>query len=149
MKGIRGALIAAGAAVLAYGVWLMVREQTLPQLVSVAKWLVAGVVIHDGVLAPLALGVGWLVHRRFPHRFAAPAAIALILIGTIAVAGFAVLTRSHGGGPNTTLLDRNYLLGLVAVVAVVVIAVIGGTAVASRLGGSGRSGRSRRSRWRG
>ncbi|GAB4009213.1 hypothetical protein [Nocardioides ultimimeridianus] len=140
MRTTRALLIAAGALVMAYAAWLLVRDQTVTQLVQVAEWAVAAVVIHDGVLAPLAFAVGWLVQRRLPGGLARATAIALTLAGTVALAGFAVLTRSHRGGPNTTLLDRDYPIGLLAVT----LGIIGAVAVATVLG------RLRRSRgWRG
>lgn len=140
MRATRGLLIAAGALLMAYAAWLLVRGQTPAQLLQVAEWAVAAVVIHDGLLAPLAFAAGWLVQLRLPSGAARPVAIALALLATVTLAGFAVLTRSHGGGANTTLLDRDYPIGLLTVT----LGIIGGVAVATAVG------RLRRSRgWRG
>lgn len=140
MRATRTLLAAAGVAVVLYGAWLLVRGQSVSQLVQVVEWAAAAVIIHDALLAPLAFGVGWVVQRRLPRRSAPGVAVALILVGTVAVAGFAVLTRSHDGSGNTTLLDRDYPVGLL----LVAVGVSAGVAVAAVLG------RLRRSRgWRG
>lgn len=140
MRATRALLIGVGALLVAYAAWLLARNQTVPQLVQVGEWAAAAVVLHDAVLAPLALAVGWLVQRRLPEGPARAVAIALTVVGTVTVAAFAVLSRSHRGGSNTTLLDRDYPIGLLAVTLV----VIGTVAVAAALG------RLRRSRgWRG
>lgn len=141
---VRTALAGIGALVLAYGVWLMVHWQSTRQLVQVIEWAAAGVVIHDGVLAPLAVGVGWLLRRRGPRRLAAPVGIALMLAATTTASGFAVLTRSHGGGANHTLLDRNYPLGLLVALAIILVFVALGFAAArgwSRARGPREAGR--------
>ncbi|GAB3854174.1 hypothetical protein GCM10028801_07850 [Nocardioides maradonensis] len=140
MRVLRSSLVAAGTLLMAYAAWLLVRDQTVPQLIQVGEWAVAAVVLHDAVLAPLTLAVGWLVQRRLPAGPARAVAVALTLVGTVAVAAFAVLTRSHRGGSNGTLLDRDYPIGLLAVTLV----IIGAAVVAAALG------RLRRSRgWRG
>ncbi|HJQ06334.1 MAG TPA: hypothetical protein VJ872_12855 [Nocardioides sp.] len=144
MRTVRALLIGAGALLMAYAAWLLVRDQTAPQLVQVGEWAAAAVVVHDAVLAPLTLAVGWLVQGRLPASAARAVAIALTLVGTVAIAAFAVLTRSHQGGSNGTLLDRDYPIGLLAVTLVVIGTVAVTAAVAPAVH------RLRRSRgWRG
>jgi len=116
----RAALVALGTSVIGYGAWLLVQWQSPSQVTEVLGWAIAGVVIHDGVLAPLALTAGWALQRRRP---AAGIAIALVVIGTLAVSGFAVLTRSHGGGDNGSLLDRDYPAGFGWAVVVIVCGI--------------------------
>lgn len=54
MRGIRFVVGAAGVALLLWGAWLLLSRQDLPQLFSVAVWLAAVVVVHDGTLAVLS-----------------------------------------------------------------------------------------------
>lgn len=51
MKALRVTLVVSGGAVLAWGCWLLLTGQTIDQLLSVALWLIAVVVVHDGSLA--------------------------------------------------------------------------------------------------
>jgi hypothetical protein len=115
---------------MAYAAWLLERDQTVAQLLQVGEWAAAAVVLHDAVLAPLTLAVGWLVQRRLPAGPARAVALVLTLVGTVTIAAFAVLTRSHRGGSNGTLLDRDYPIGLLAVTLVIIGAVAVTAAVA-------------------
>jgi len=133
MRRTRIALAGAGLLFLGYGGWLMVRWQSVGQLAEVVGWAAGGVLLHDAVLAPLTFGTGWLIRRRLPRWAAAPAAVTLILVGSLVVAGFSVLGRSHGGGKNHTLLDRDYPAGLLFATAVVVGGVAAGYALARGL----------------
>lgn len=60
MRGARTVLAAAGVLLLGWGVWLMLTRQDLDQLASVALWLIAVVVVHDGLVAVLSA----VRHRR-------------------------------------------------------------------------------------
>ncbi|UUE20318.1 hypothetical protein [Microbacterium sp. J1-1] len=50
MRAGRIALAAVGVALLLWGAWLMLSAQDFAQLFSVAVWLLAVVVVHDGLL---------------------------------------------------------------------------------------------------
>ncbi|MBN8204914.1 hypothetical protein JF550_02960 [Microbacterium esteraromaticum] len=53
MSATRMLLWAVGAAGIAYGAWLLMTTQNPQQLLGVAVWLVAAVVVHDALLVPL------------------------------------------------------------------------------------------------
>lgn len=129
MRAIRLLLAVLGTATAAYGAWLLYHWQHQAQLAQVARWAVAGLILHDGILAPLCLAIGWAGGKWLPRTLRTPAAIAFILAGTLCVSAFAVLGRSYGGGKNHSLLDRNYPVGLLLAVAtiVAVVAVVSGT----------------------
>ncbi|MBT2483752.1 MULTISPECIES: hypothetical protein [unclassified Microbacterium] len=60
MRATRFVLAAAGALLLGWGIWLMLSRQDLDQLASAALWLIAVVVVHDGLVA----AIGAVRHRR-------------------------------------------------------------------------------------
>lgn len=64
MRYIRPVLLIAGGAALAWGGWLLFSAQSFGQLFSVAVWLVAVVVVHDGFLATLSAAHHRLTRRR-------------------------------------------------------------------------------------
>ena len=70
------------------GVWQFVAHVPTTGWVRVVIWLGAGIVVHDGVLAPLGVVSGWLVARRSPEparpvvRFAG---LALLTVGLLLV----------------------------------------------------------------
>ena len=127
MRGIRGGLILLGAVGMAYGAWLLVSRQDLGQIVEVVAWLAAAVVIHDGILAPAVLGLGWLGGRLLPRAVARGAVVVLVLLGPTLLVAIPVLGRFGAKPDNPTLLDRDYTQGLLVFAALCVCA---GVAVA-------------------
>ena len=124
MRGMRGALLLLGAVGMAYGAWLLVSRQDLGQIVEVAVWLAAAVVIHDGILAPVVLGLGWVGGRLLPRAAARGAVTVLVLLGPAALVAIPVLGRFGAKPDNPTLLDRDYTQGLLVFAALCVCAGI-------------------------
>ncbi|MBC7639452.1 MAG: hypothetical protein H7231_06685 [Rhodoferax sp.] len=89
---------------------------------GVATWLVAGLVLHDAVLAPVVVAVGWVCARVLPGWLRAPVQTGALVIGVLTLASVPLLLgRGHRpDNPSADPLDypRN-LLTVVAVVAVV------------------------------
>jgi hypothetical protein len=88
-------------------------------LVSATVWLVGGVVLHDGVLAPLVLGLGALAARWLPEQVRVPATGALVVLGSLTLVAVPVLGRFGARPDNPTLLDRPYAAGWLVVAALV------------------------------
>lgn len=57
-----------GVALGLVGVWQFVAQVPTTGWVRVVVWLVAGIVVHDGLLAPLGVVSGRLVAGRSPER---------------------------------------------------------------------------------
>lgn len=125
MRAIRAALLAIGVAGGLWGIWLM-HDFTWPQLISVAAFLVGGLILHDAILAPVTVGLGVLAARFVPDRLRAPAGIAFLVWGTLTLAFSNVLSGQGGKPDNATLLNRPYgvswLVMTALLAAVVVIA---------------------------
>ncbi|MBF4766444.1 hypothetical protein ISU10_01530 [Nocardioides agariphilus] len=119
-----------GVAFAAYGAWLLLAED-LADLVDAAVWLGAGVVLHDFVLVPLTLALGWLVSRLVPAGLRPRAAAGLVVLGTLTVLAIPVIGRFGERPDNPTILDRGYTAGWLLVV-VVVLVVVGVSEVARR-----------------
>lgn len=76
------------------------------------RWWVTAAVIHDVVVAPAALAVGWLVARFAPRAVKAPLQAALILSAILVAMTWPAL-RGYGRIPsNPTYLPRQYGTGL-------------------------------------
>lgn len=123
MREIRAALLAVGVGVGLWGAWLM-HDFTSTQLVSVAVFLVGGVILHDAILAPLTVGIGVLGARLLPSHFRAAAAIGFLLWGTLTLAFFNVLSGQGGKPDNMTVLNRPYALSWFVLTAVLAAAVV-------------------------
>ncbi|WP_406302014.1 hypothetical protein OHA61_05610 [Streptomyces sp. NBC_00885] len=120
MRIVTGAL---GLALMTVGAVLLL---TGGQLKEVALWLAGAIVVHDGIVAPLVLGVGLLL-AAVPARGTVRGA--LIVAGCLTAVALPVLLRP-GTPKNPTVLPldyvRNWLLALAAV------AVLTGVLLAAR-----------------
>ena len=124
MRLYRIALAVAGGMLIALGAFRLVTELDRPDLVTLGLWLLVAVALHDGVIAPLTVGVGVTLTRVPPRarRYVQGALVAGALITVVAIplidrkgtqpAVKAILLRDYAG--NLALL-----LGLTAGVAVV------------------------------
>ncbi len=119
MRRWRYALVGAGVLLLVYGSVRLVAEEpgALPGL---ALWMVGIVVIHDGLLSPLVVAVGWLLARTVPPTGRRYLQAALVVGGLITVVAIPLIARRGTQPPAKALLLQNYganlaiLLGLVA-----------------------------------
>lgn len=123
---------AVGVAVGLYGLVLLLSRQDPGQWLEVALWLGAGVVAHDAVLSALVIGACLLGQRLLPAPWRAPAAVALVVWGSLSVVAVPVLGGGGVRADNPTLLDRPYVATWWAISAIVVLLVVVAGVVRSR-----------------
>ncbi|MFF4448419.1 hypothetical protein [Streptomyces sp. NPDC001502] len=103
-----------GLAVMAFGGFLLVRE---PEPWRIALWLAGGVLVHDGLIAPLVIAVGALCAAAGLRLRGVPRA-ALVVAGSLTVIALPPLLRP-GGVANASVLPldypRNWLLAMAAI----------------------------------
>lgn len=141
LRTVRLLLVAAGAVGLGVGAVKLTALHP-SQLRSLAVWLVAGVVLHDGVLVPLvtvALAGGGLVLRRLAgpgirgHRWRAPRGTGPLVTSCLVVGGvltLVVLPELHArslGAANPTVVPGDYGRRLVLTWAVLAVVAVAGT----------------------
>jgi hypothetical protein len=133
---------ALGVAVAAYGAWLLLQED-LSDLVDTAVWLAGGVVLHDFVLVPLTLLLGFTLIRLLPANLRAPVAGGLVVLGTVTLMAVPVLGGWGANADNPTILDRNYPAGWLAVAGATILVVLVMLVLrrGGRSGGPGARGR--------
>lgn len=119
MRRWRYALVAAGVLLLLYGGVRLVVEvpESLPGLVL---WMVGIVIVHDGLLAPLVVGVGWLLARTVPPRGRRYVQAALVVGGLITIIAISLIARRGTQPPAKALLLQNYGANLAILLALVV-----------------------------
>ena len=120
---IRTLLVLLGVGMAVYGVTLITDFTPRDQL-SVVIWAVAGLLVHDGILAPIYSVLGHAGSRLLPSTVWAPVLVATAATLVLVVLALPVLSpRPAEQRPmNATILDRPYGLGLT--IAVVVIWVL-------------------------
>jgi hypothetical protein len=125
---------AVGVAAAAYGAWLVL-GQAFGDLVNIAVWLAAGVVLHDFVLVPLTLAVCWLGARVLPVSSRAAVAVGVVVLGTLTLVAVPVLGGWGANSDNSTILGRDYAAGWLVVATLTLAGVLAGLAINRRRSG--------------
>lgn len=61
-------LMASGIMLGLFGVFRLFTQISGPSLLALAIWLACALIIHDGLLSPAVVGVGWALRRLVPDR---------------------------------------------------------------------------------
>jgi hypothetical protein len=125
VRGVRALLVLAGVGCGLWGLWLM-RDFTREQLTSEAFWLAGGVVLHDAVLAPVVVAIGYAASRVLPAHWRSSTATAFVLWGTLTVTFLPVLSGQGGKPGNDTILGKPYVLSWVVLTLVLVAGAVAG-----------------------
>lgn len=114
---------AVGWAVIGWGVFGILSNSLDTRPANLAKFVVGGALLHDLLVAPVAILAGVLVVRAVPRRFRGPVQAALVVSAIVVLFSWP-LVRAYGlAANNPTSLPYNYgrnllvLLGLVWAVA--------------------------------
>ena len=137
---------ATGVVIGAFGAWFLFSRQDLDQLISAGEWLVAGVILHDGVIAMITIALGALAVRLVPAPARAPLVVAFVVLGSVTLLAVPVLGRFGARTDNPTLLDRDYTAGWLVLAGITLVAVVVATLVRSRSSRGGVHGASARRR---
>jgi hypothetical protein len=121
----RVAGVAIGTATAAYGVPLLVGRQDPAEVTAALTWLVAGVLLHDAVLAPLTIVVGVVAARWRSAHLRVAGMIALVVLGPLTLLAVPVLGGFGEEPTNPSLLDRPYVAGWALIVALTCLAAAG------------------------
>ena len=112
-----------GIAMGAFGA-LRFLQLDFPDIVDAVLWLAGGVVIHDGIIAPLTVGLTVLATRVVPPTARTRVTVALIVLATVTITAIPVLGKFGARPDNPTILPRNYLLGWLVFAFLVVVATL-------------------------
>ncbi|HEY5822200.1 MAG TPA: hypothetical protein VIT20_09505 [Propionibacteriaceae bacterium] len=122
-------LAIAGGLLGLFGVFRLLTEIPFSSLVLVAIWLAAAIVIHDGLLSPAVVGLGWFLTRVVPPRARRYLQAALIMGGIVTVIAVPMIYLRGSQPAVKALLLQNYganlalILGLIAVGTLVAYAI--------------------------
>jgi hypothetical protein len=119
MKAWRIMLAVAGIGLAAFGVFRLFSEIPTHSLLVLAIWLIAALVIHDAILAPSVVGVGWLLRRYVPDRGRSYVQAALIMIAVITVIAVPMIFLRGSQPPAKALLLRDYGANLILIIGII------------------------------
>ncbi|HEV3170099.1 MAG TPA: hypothetical protein VGZ32_07155 [Actinocrinis sp.] len=114
---------AAGLAVLGNGVRGLLTTAHVAALTSVGRWLLGGLILHDGVLAPVVFTVCALAYRRTGPRLRRALAAILLIGGSVVLVALPEFLLPPGN-PNPTVHPLNYARGLAIVLGSVIAAAL-------------------------
>ena len=138
IRAVRGALVAFGLVLAGVGFWSLTGALHHPrQWVGLAIWLIAAVVLHDGILVPGLTILAVLLARV--GRTVPGAALAIVKVGFLVGA---LLTATTGpelvaqarGPRNPTVVPQNYAMHLALIWAAIVGLVAIGVWISVRRG---------------
>lgn len=121
MRAVRAGLLLAGLAAMAYAVTgILTDDGTSP--VHQFLFLGALIGIHDGVLLPVAIGVGALTVRYLPAWVRPPVQVGLYASAVVTILALPFVIGAGRRPDNPTILPLNYARGLWLVLGVVWLA---------------------------
>jgi hypothetical protein len=126
---IRALLGLVGVAAIGWGLWLL-SDDGLERWRSQAVWVVAGVLAHDAVIAPLVVIGGVAAARLWRPRTRRAIAVGFLVWATVSVAVANVLLPVGGRPDNPSLMNRPYVVAWLLFTAVVIAATAVAVAVA-------------------
>jgi len=129
---VRYGLGAVGIAVMIVAVLGVLRDHAQTAPVSLAIWLAAGVVLHDGLVAPLLIGIGALVFKVVPVHLRGVVSVGLVAAGTVLLVAVPIIIASHRPRQNATILPLNYVASLLVIEATLLLLTAIGVAFAHR-----------------
>ncbi len=131
IRALRWSVGVVGVALIAFAVWGIAHDHGYTDPFGLGVWLVAGVLVHDLVLAPLLIVVGAVVARVVPSSVRAVVVVGLVCAGTLALVGVPVALAAARPLANPTILPLDYWRGLGLSMLVVVLLTAGVSVVLS------------------
>jgi hypothetical protein len=129
VKAWRILLATAGILLGLFGIYRLFTQIPLPSLAALGVWLLAALLIHDGLLSPLVVGVGSLLRRFVPDRGRRYLQAALLVGALVTVVALPMIYLRGSQPPVKALLLQNYglnltlILGLIAAITLSLYAI--------------------------
>ena len=110
---------AAGVGLLGYGIVRIFTDAKDTKPAALLRWLLGALLVHDLLIAPVVLGIGWLLGRFVPPRARRYLQAGLICGGLVSAYGVLLIWRQGKAAASLALLQQDYLRNLLIVLAIV------------------------------
>jgi hypothetical protein len=121
VKAWRIILAIAGIALASFGAFRLLSEIPTHSLLILGLWLIAALVLHDAILAPSEVGVGWLLRRHVPDRGRRFLQVALIMTAFVTVIAIPMIFLRGSQPTAKALLLRDYGTNLILLLVIIAI----------------------------
>ena len=142
MSAARGILIGLGLGLVGAGGFVLLTEVPPDRYLGIVVWVGAAIVVHDAVIAPIAVAIGLgaaRARRRVGRRGIAVAQGALLVGAILTAIALPAIIASTRGNPNPTILVGSYAWSLAlawAVLATVAAVALWRSGASARTVGS-------------
>jgi hypothetical protein len=116
---LRLALGAGGVLLALFGVFRLITQIPSADLLVLAIWLGAALLIHDGILSPAVVTLGWVISHVVPPRARRYLQAALIIGALVTVIAIPMIHRRDSQPKNKAILQQNFGGNLTLVLVVV------------------------------
>lgn len=113
----------AGVALAGFGVYRLATQIDLKYLQLVGIWLIAALVLHDGILSPSVAALGALVRRLVPDRARGYVQFGFVVCALVTVIALPIIHRSAFRQPPSKAILRQDYTGNLAVLLGSVVAL--------------------------
>ncbi|MEO8329785.1 MAG: hypothetical protein ABI586_07275 [Candidatus Nanopelagicales bacterium] len=119
MMRLRLPLAIAGIALGLFGVFRLLTEVPADLLVVLLVWLIAALIIHDGIVSPLIVAAGWCLARLVPPRARRYVQFTFIVAAMLTVVAIPLIYREDTQPRAESMLLQNYVGNLTLLIALV------------------------------
>ena len=112
-------LASAGVLLGLFGVFRLLTQVPVGDVAILALWLIGAIVIHDGILSPIVLAVGWTIARFVPPRARRYLQGALIVAALITVVAVPMVYREGSQPAAKAILQQNFGGNLTLLLAII------------------------------
>jgi hypothetical protein len=125
LAALRIALAAVGVLAIGYGALRMLTDSKDTHPPEVLTWLIGSLLVHDLVIAPVVIGIGWLLARSVPARARAFVQAGLVTAGLTSAVGLLLIWRQGKySASSLALLRQDYAANLLVLLAMIALGTL-------------------------
>jgi hypothetical protein len=115
-----------GVVAIGYGALRILTDSKDTKPIALLKWLIGSLLVHDLLIAPVVIGIGWLLARFVPPRARAFAQAGLVSGGLVGALGVLLIWRQgKSSARSLALLQQNYTANLLVLLVIIAVVTAG------------------------
>jgi hypothetical protein len=107
-----------------FGVFRLLTQFPAPSLMPLVIWLVAALIIHDGLLSPAVVGLGWVLRRFVPDRERSYLQAWLIMSALVVVIAIPMIYLRGSQPAAKAILAQDYAANLGLIIGALGVATL-------------------------